>query len=81
MFLFVFQSCFASDFILLFQGNQQLELQQVQDLIAADADVNAQDETGMTALMWAVVRNQSPKVITALIEAGANVNATSEVGS
>jgi len=43
-------------------------------LLAAGADVNAQDERGRTALMWAAAQNPIPAVTLALLEAGASVN-------
>lgn len=43
-------------------------------------DVNATDAEGVTALMYSAARNESPEVISALIEAGAHVNVGNEDG-
>ena len=55
---------------------------QVEGLIKAGADVNAEDEAGYSPLMNAALFNQNTEVTTMLIKAGAEVNARYEpVGS
>ena len=49
--------------------------EQVSAAIQAGADVNARDEDGLPALMWAASFNENPEVITVLIDAGAEMNA------
>jgi uncharacterized protein len=49
-------------------------------LIKNGADVNARDEQGVTALMYAAENNQNLEVAKALISAGADVNARGEKG-
>lgn len=45
-------------------------------LLKADEDIEARDtRQGGTALIWAAYGNQNPAVITALLKAGANINA------
>lgn len=48
---------------------------QVQDRIAMGAEVDATDDRGMTALMWAAACTDALEVIEVLITAGADVNA------
>lgn len=54
-------------------------LDEVKSLIAAGAEVNARDEVGWTALIWAAMQGDLP-VAQALIAAGAEVNATDREG-
>ena len=49
--------------------------------IANGADVNAKNHYGWTALMIAVVNNQNPEIVKALIYAGADVNAKNKNGT
>jgi ankyrin repeat protein len=51
----------------------------VKFLLARGADINAQTESGATALIYAVSHNQ-PEVVEVLIKAGADVNAISSAG-
>lgn len=51
----------------------------VKFLLARGADINAQTESGATALIYAVSHNQ-PEVVEVLIKAGADVNAVSNAG-
>ena len=55
--------------------------QDVQAAISKGADVNAQGDAGLTALMFAAGNNQNPKVITTLLKAGAAVNAQNIYGA
>ena len=54
--------------------------QNIVSLIKAGADVNAKDDNGMTALIWAAADNSNVEVIKTLINAGANINAKSYYG-
>jgi len=56
-------------------------VQEVQQALEENADVNAQNNDGYTALMTAVYRNADPKVAAALIAAGAAVNARDAEGT
>ena len=49
-------------------------------LINAGADVNARDENGGTALMYAAMNNQNPGIIETLIKAGADGKLKSSEG-
>ena len=49
-------------------------------LLKAGADIEARDNDGMTALMYAAANNRNPEVITSLLKAGADVNAQSRYG-
>jgi ankyrin repeat protein len=51
----------------------------VKFLLARGADINAQTESGATALIYAVSHHQ-PEVVEVLIKAGADVNAVSNAG-
>ncbi len=44
-------------------------------LLKAGADIEARDNDGRTALMWAAGHNPNSEVIMALLKAGANANA------
>ena len=61
-----------SDFIKLCQKGS---LQQIIDAIKNGANVNAKNNDGITPLMMAIDNSNSSKVVTALIKAGADVNA------
>ena len=54
--------------------------QDVQAVIREGADVNAQDDSGMTPLMYAAEYNSDPDVITVLLTAGADVNVADNYG-
>ena len=43
--------------------------------LAAGADVNARDKEGFTPLSYAIRWSQDPKVVRALIQAGADIHA------
>ena len=47
----------------------------VQKMLDSGADANAKDEWGFTPLHFAAAFNDDPDIITALIDAGANLNA------
>ena len=53
-------------------------LQEVENAIKAGANVNAKDQVGWTALMYAGAQNSNPDVITVLIKNGADVNAADQ---
>jgi ankyrin repeat protein len=52
----------------------------VQVLLAAGADLEARDEDGGTALMYAASFSEDPKVAQVLLDAGADLEARSELG-
>ena len=54
--------------------------QQIEAAIQAGADVNAQNNGGVTPLMVAAADNNNPEVLKALIQAGADVNAYDKFG-
>ena len=54
--------------------------QEVQAVITNGADVNAQDDSGMTPLMYAAEYNPNPDVLTVLLKAGADVNVADNYG-
>ena len=51
---------------------------EVQAAIKSGVNVNAKNEYGVTALMFAVERNEDREVVKVLINAGADVNAEDE---
>jgi uncharacterized protein len=55
--------------------------QDMQAAISSGADVNAQDKSGWTALMYVAARNQDPQLITTLLKAGAALNARNRDGT
>lgn len=63
----------------LIESAYQGELGRVQGLIAKGARVDAADETGRTALMWAALRGHTP-VVEFLHGRGANINAKDSDG-
>ena len=64
----------------LFEAAKSGKVADIKAAIKNGADVNARDEDGSTALMYAVVLNTNPDVIKALIAAGADINAKDEEG-
>lgn len=54
--------------------------QQVKDVLHAGMDINAKNEFGMTALMWAARDNTNPEVVKLLLEDGADIRAKDEEG-
>ncbi|MBR1602034.1 MAG: ankyrin repeat domain-containing protein [Synergistaceae bacterium] len=55
--------------------------QQVAHAMENGANVNAKDNDGNTALIWAARNNENPEVIAALIKAGADINAKNKNGN
>ena len=55
------------------------DLESVQVLLSAGAEVNVQDKNGMTPLMWAARWGDAPRVL-ALVEAGATVTVRDNSG-
>ena len=53
---------------------------QVQEAIEAGADLRAQDQGGLTPLMYAAKNNPNPEVITVPLKAGADGKAKSNEG-
>ena len=49
-------------------------------LVQSGANVNANDEAGVTPLMWAAAMNSNPEVITAFLSLGANPKAKDNSG-
>ena len=54
--------------------------QEIEAAIKSGADVNAKDDNGVTALMFAAVNNTNPEVIKVLINAGAEVDHKNKFG-
>ena len=52
----------------------------VGEALKAGADVNAKDQTGATALMYAAADNNNPETIALLLENGADVNYKDDEG-
>src|SRR5437660_1580397 len=59
---------------------QDGDLQAVKDLLAKGADVNAKDDKGKTALLWAAPARDNPEMMRLLIAKGADVNAKDNDG-
>ncbi|MEZ4630259.1 MAG: peptidoglycan DD-metalloendopeptidase family protein [Deinococcales bacterium] len=55
-------------------------LEQVKTALAANAVVTSQDREGKTPLMYAAMSNTDPRIITELVNAGADLNARSDSG-
>lgn len=55
-------------------------LRQVKKMLDAGSDINLVNDNGMTALMFASGESKNPDVVSALLEAGAVVEATSKSG-
>ena len=66
-----------TDFFNLCKKGTAAEVSQV---LAAGADIAAQDTFGTTPLMFAVFNNPKPEVITALLKAGTNAKAKDNEG-
>jgi ankyrin repeat protein len=58
----------------------RLKLPSIKLLIEAGADLNSKDGDGLTPLMLAVRRSQSPDLVRLLINCGADLNATNNAG-
>jgi len=56
------------------------DLERVKDTLSKGADVNAKNNRGFTALMWATL-NRHYEIVRLLIDAGADVNAKTDGGS
>ncbi len=52
----------------------------VKVLLAEGADIHARDNDGMTALMWAAIRNSNPEVVKVLLKNGADIRAVDKYG-
>ena len=63
----------------LITASMNNDIAEVKRLLKARADVNACDEDGDTALMWAVFKGHKD-VVKVLLEAGADVNASNKNG-
>jgi ankyrin repeat protein len=64
--------CIPQSFELI-DASKEGNLSKVKSLIQAGTNINKQDNTGVTALMWACMKGYEP-IVTALIRAGASVN-------
>jgi ankyrin repeat protein len=69
----------TADAVSLIEASKKGDLAKVQEFINTQAEVNAKDTDGMTALMWAS-GNGHDEVAKALIAAGADVNAKTKNG-
>ena len=58
-----------------------ITVKQFNTLRKRGANLRAKDENNLTALMWAVALKHDPKLIRAMIQAGADVNAKGEDGN
>ena len=56
------------------------EPEALEALIKAGADVNARDKRGITALLYAAMYNNNPRLFSALLRAGADANPTDKEG-
>ena len=54
--------------------------EEIREAINSGADVNARDEDGWTALMYAAYSNGNPDVINVLLDAGADIKARDDIG-
>lgn len=77
VFIYVFVGLFVEDAqaASFFDICRRETPQEVESAIKAGADVNAKDESGLTALMYAARFNDNPEVIQVLVKNGADVNA------
>ena len=55
------------------------DIDSMQMLLAKGADVNLQDNNGITSLMWAAIYGQK-KIVKVLLKKGADVNAFNHAG-
>lgn len=63
----------------IFQAVSNGDVEQIRQMMAAGADVNARDSDGLTLLMMGANAGHLP-VVQALLEAGADVNASDAMG-
>lgn len=68
------------DYLLFESAMKNNDVNAIQNLFSSGADVNAENDQGLTVLMCAVATSRSLDVIRLLLEAGANVNARAETG-
>ncbi|MBQ7593680.1 MAG: ankyrin repeat domain-containing protein [Synergistaceae bacterium] len=80
---FIVSSAFGSSTDDLFNAikDGSITVRQFNTLRKHGASLRAKDEHNLTALMWAVALKHDPKLIRAMIQAGADVNAKGEDGN
>lgn len=70
-----------NDYTLFESAIRNNDVNAIQNLVSSGADVNSEDDQGLTVLMCSVATPHSLDITRMLLEAGANVNARTEGGA
>ena len=81
MFCGLVQCSSAFEEIDIFELAENGDINVVRDFLKIVTDINAKDNSGMTALMWAAWKNPNTEVIRVLINAGADVSVKDSLGN
>jgi len=77
--LMTYSSAFGE--VEFFEIAGSMGVSEVRAVLGSVSDINAKDGSGMTALMWAALKNPNLEVIKIIIDAGADVSITDSEGN